>query len=93
MRITGNEGRLERENLLFKFQMAIFHRGVTAQGTDRAIALFFLPPFRSFAFVASLVSCFSLPPPPPPSICGRVNCAVVRTHFPECVRVVVLVSV
>ena len=77
--------------LNFKWPSFIEQRGDSTG--DRAIALFFFPPFRSFAFVASLVSCFSLPPPPPPSICGRVNCAVVRTHFPECVRVVVLVSV
>ena len=45
---------------------------------------------------ASVVSCFSLYSPPPwlswPSPWPpRVNCAVVRTHFPECVRVVVAV--
>ena len=44
---------------------------------------------------ASVVSCFSLYSPPPwlswPSPRPpRVNCAVVRTHFPECVRVVVV---
>ena len=55
MRITGNEGRLERENFLFKFQMAIFHRGDVPFVRLRCIARVMLFPSPAAAAAAAAV--------------------------------------